>query len=111
MARTPVAVTPKTIASTSITNLGYTVPTSVISTAFLVLTNASSSILEIKVFINDGTTSFIFCTVKIPAGVGKKKRIIALPDEKLSAGMSIEVQATTTDTFNAFLSISEISDN
>ncbi len=111
MARTPVAVTPKTIATTDITDLGYTVPANTVSTAFLVLTNATSTILDINIFVSDGTTDFIFCNVKIPSGVGKKKRIVALSDEKLSTGFSIKVKATTTSTFNAFLAISEVIDD
>lgn len=111
MARLPVAVPPLAIATTDLTSLGYTVPANTVSTAFLVLTNASTSILDIDVFINDGTTDFIFCNVKVPAGVGKKKRVIALPDEKLGTGFSIKIQADSVSPFNAFLSISEISND
>lgn len=111
MARTPIAVAPKTIATTDITDLGFPVPANTVSTPFLDLTNNSSSILDINIFISDGTTDFIFCNVKIPAGIGKKKRIVALSDQKLGAGFFIRVQATTTDSFNAFLSISEVIDD
>lgn len=109
MARTPIAVTPKAIATTDITDLGYTVPADTVATLFLTLVNASTTILDIDIFINDGVVDFIFCTVKIPAGVGKKKRIIALSDQKIGTGFSIKVKATTASAFNAFLSISEIS--
>lgn len=111
MARIPKAISPVTIRTTDIIDFGYTVPANTTATAFLVLTNASSAILSINIFVSDGLTDFIFCSVKIPAGVGKKKRIIALPDEKLGAGFSIKVKCSTIDTFNAFLSISEISNS
>lgn len=111
MARTPIAVAPQTISTTDITDLGYVVPDNTVSTPFLDLTNDSSSILDIDIFISDGTKDFIFCNVKIPAGVGKKKRIVALSDQKLGAGFSIKVKATTTSTFNAFLSVSEVIDD
>lgn len=111
MARSPKSLSIENIATTNLVTLDYVVPVNLVTVATLVITNASLNILTIDVFINDGTTDFIFCNVKIPGGIGKKKRIIALSDENLNGGFQIKVQATTNDPFNVFLSGSEISDS
>lgn len=111
MARTPKNLSIEQVATTDLTTLDYVVPVSTVTTATLVLTNTTASIIDVTIFINDTVTDFVFDNVKIPAGIGKRKRIIALPDEKLNAGFLIKVQATTTGAFNAFLSGSEISDS
>tara|TARA_R110002012_G_scaffold294794_1_gene491091 strand:- start:133 stop:468 length:336 start_codon:yes stop_codon:yes gene_type:complete len=111
MARTPLNASIEQIATTSLTTLDYTVPASTVSTAFLVLTNASTSILDLSVYVNDGTTNFLLVRDKIAAGIGKDWIVKELPTQKLNAGFTIKVQSTTTDAFNAFLSVSEISDN
>lgn len=111
MARTPKNFSIEQVATTDLTTLGYIVPKDTVSSATLVLTNTTSSIIEVSIFINDTVSDFIFDNVKIPAGVGKRKRIISLPDEKLNSGFLIKVQATTSSAFNVFLSGSELRDD
>ena len=111
MARTPLNASIKQIATTTLTDLDYLVPASTVSTAFLVLTNNSTAILDISVYINDGSTNYLLVKDKIPAGLGRDWIVRELSTQKLNAGFSIKVQATTSSVFNAFLSVSEISNN
>lgn len=111
MARTPLNASIEQIATTSLTTLDYTVPASTVSTAFLVLTNLTANILDITIYINDGTTDFLLVQDKIPGGIGKDWIIKELPTQKLNAGFTIKVQSTTSDAFNAFLSVSEVIDD
>jgi len=111
MARTPKNLSIEKIESTGLITLDYIVPDKTVTTATLVLTNTTTLIIEVDIFINNTFSDFILDNVKIPAGAGKRKRIITLSDEKLNAGFLIKVQATTADAFNVFLSGSEISDS
>lgn len=108
MARIPKSLAIQAISSTSLITLNYVVPVDNVTSATLVLTNATSSIIDVTIFINNTVSDFIIDRVKIPSGLGKRKRIVTISDEKLNAGFQIKVQATTTDTFNAFLSGSEV---
>lgn len=108
MARTPLNASIEQIATTDLTTLDYLVPASTVSTAFLVLTNLTTNILDIAVFINDGTTDFILVQDKIAGGIGKTWIIKELATQKLNAGFTVKVQATTTTAFNAALSVSEV---
>lgn len=109
--RAPSNFTIEQIATTDLVELNYTVPASTVTSATLVLTNTTNSILAIDVYINNTVADFLFCRVDIPAGVGKKSRVMALYDEKLNTGFTIKLQATTASAFNAFLSGSEVSDS
>jgi hypothetical protein len=111
MARTPLNASIEQIATTNLTTLSYTVPASTVSTPFLVLTNLTTNILDVSVYIDDGATNFLLVKGKIAGGIGKDWIVKELSTQKLNAGFAIKVQATTTDAFNAFLSVSEISNN
>lgn len=111
MARTPKSLAIQTIASSALTALDYVVPTSTTTSASLVLTNGTANTLDISVYINNGADDFLLVNRKIPAGIGKDWRVIEVTDLKLSAGFSVKVQATTSDSFNAFLSGSEVIDD
>ena len=111
MARVPKSLSIEQVASTDLVVLDYIVPVNTVTTATLVLTNASSVIIDVDIYINNVTSDFIFTNVKLPAGIGKNKRILALPDEKLNAGFTIKLQADSSEPFNVFLSGSEISDS
>lgn len=108
MARIPKSLAIQVISSTSLITLNYVVPPGNVTSATLVLTNTTSSIIDVTIFINNTVSDFIIDRVKIPGGSGKRKRITTLSDEKLNAGFLIKVQSTTTDAFNAFLSGSEV---
>lgn len=108
MARVPKSLAIQAVSTTSLTTLNYIVPTDNVTTATLILTNTTSSIIDVTIFINNTVSDFIIDRVKIPAGSGKRKRITTIADEKLNAGFQIKVQSTTADTFNAFLSGSEV---
>jgi len=109
MARTPKSLSIQTISSTNLITLAYIVPASTVTTATLVITNTSTSILEIDIYINNTVSDFLFEKIKIPAGFGKNKRVLAFTDEKLNQGFQIKLQATTNDEFNVFLSGVEVS--
>ena len=111
MARTPLNADIQQIATTTLTTLDYVVPVDTVSTAFLVLTNVTAAILDITIYINDGTTDFILVQDKIAGGIGKTWIVKELSTQKLNAGFTIKVQATTATAFNAALSVSEISNN
>jgi hypothetical protein len=111
MARTPKNASIQEIATASLTTLNYEVPVSTASTAFLVLTNLTVSILDITVYINDGATDFLLVQEKIAGGIGKTWTVKELSTQKLNATFTIKVQATTATAFNAALSVSEISNS
>ena len=111
MARTAENATIELIASTTLTTLDYAVPASTVATAFLVLTNLTTNILDVSVYINNTATDFLLAREKIPAGIGKTWIVSELATQKLNAGFSIKVQCTTTDSFNASMSVSEINLN
>jgi len=107
MARSPKTLDIRQIESLDLTLL-YTVPVNVVTSPKLVLTNASSSIIEIDIIINDTVTDFKFDNLKLPGGIGKNKRVISVSDLKLNTGFKIKVQSTTATAFNVFLSGTEI---
>ena len=109
MARTPLSASIEIISSTSLITLDYEVPLSTVTTPFLVLTNLTENIIDISIYINNGGNDFLLVRDKIAGGIGKDWIVKELPTQKLNAGFTIKVQATTTDSFNAFLSVSEIS--
>lgn len=111
MARNPKSLAIQQIATTDLTAIAYTVPDDTVTSATLVLTNASTSIIEISIFINNGSGDFILDKVKLPGGVGKRERVISLSDVKQNPGFVIKVQATTSSAFNVFLSGSEVIDD
>ena len=111
MSRTPLNASIEQIATTDLTTLDYVVPTGAVSTPFLVLTNLTTSILDVTIYTNNGTTDFILVQDKIAGGIGKTWIIKELSTQKLNAGFTIKVQATTATAFNASLSVSEISNN
>ncbi len=111
MARTPKNASIEKIETAELITLDYLVPPSTVTTAFLVLSNLTANILDISVYINDSVSDFLLMSDKIPGGMGKTLHIKELSLEKLNAGFTIKVQSTTNDAFNAFLSVSEISDN
>ncbi len=110
MARTPLNAFAGQISTTDLISL-YTVPDERVATGFLVLTNTTAVVLDISVYINNGASDFLLVRDKIPAGTGKDWIVKELPTQKLNVGFTIKVQATTSDAFNAFLSVSEISNN
>ena len=111
MSRTPLNASIQKIATTTLTLLDYIVPPSTVSTAFLVLTNTSENILDIEVYINDGVTDFLIVRNKIPSGIGKDWIVKEISTQKLNAGFTIKVKSDSLNAFNAFLSVSEISNN
>ena len=111
MSRTPLNASIERIETDSRITLDYLVPANTVSTASLVLTNTTENILDISVYINDGSTDFILVKNKIAGGIGKEWIIKELPTQKLNTGFAVKVQATTADAFNAFLSVSEISND
>ena len=111
MSRAPLSATIQEVATTVITTLGYIVPANTVASPSMDITNLTTSINTISVYINNGNTDFLLVTKTIPAGIGKTWRVLELHDQKLNAGYAIKVQATTVNAFNVFLSVSEISDS
>lgn len=74
----------------------------------LVLTNASSNVIDVSVFVNNGSADFLIESRKIPAGVGKNWQVFSLTSQKLNGGFIVKIQATTTDALNHHLSGSVI---
>lgn len=111
MSRTPLSASIEQIATTDLTTLDYIVPLSTVSTPFLVITNTTVNALDISIYINNGTEDFLIVQNKIPGGIGKDWIVKELSTQKLNTGFTIKVQSTTINAFNAFLSVSEISNN
>ena len=111
MARFPKSLDIQKIASSDLVNLGYTVPKNTVTSATLIVTNASNNVIDVSVYINDTTDDFILTKKKIAAGIGKAWRVIEISDKKLGEGFTIKVQATTNDPYNVFLSGSEVIDD
>ncbi len=74
----------------------------------LVLTSASHNVIDVSVFVSNGTTDFIIESRKIPAGIGKVYEVFSLSTQKLNAGFEIKIQTTTADPINHHLSGSVI---
>ncbi len=111
MSRTPKSASIQEIATLDLVTLDYVVPSSTVATAFLVITNLSAIIIDISVYINDGSSDFLISQNKIPSGIGKTWIVKELTTQKLNNSFTVKVQSTTADSFNAFLSVSEISNN
>lgn len=109
MARKPLNASIERIETTDLTEL-YVTPTEAVSTASLVLTNLTINIISVAIYINNGNSDFLLVKEKIAGGVGKDWIVKELPTQKLNAGFSVKVQAEASDAFNAFLSVSEISE-
>jgi hypothetical protein len=111
MTRAPKSASVERIATTNLTTLDYLVPVNAVSTPFLGLTNLTANVLDISVYINDGSADFLLIQGKVAGGIGKEWFVKELSTQKLNAGFTVKVQSTTADAFNAFLSVSEISNN
>ena len=111
MARVLKNVVIQAIATTDLTELEYEVPARSVATASLVLSNQSASDLDITVYINNVDADHLLVSEKIPAGSGQTWFVKELNFQKLNSGYKVKVQATTTDAFKAFMSVSEISDS
>ncbi|MGB0943139.1 MAG: hypothetical protein ACPGUE_12085 [Marinomonas sp.] len=111
MARTLKNADIQVISSTDLTELNYAVPSRSVATASLVITNLTINPLDIDVYINNGTNDYLLATNKIAGGDGKSWFVKELNLQKLNAGYKVKIQSSTTDSFNAFLSVSEISED
>lgn len=111
MARAPKSATIEQITTTDLYELDYEVPALTISSPYLVLTNASNNVIDVSIYINNTVNDFLIAREKIPGGIGKERYVKELSTQKLNAGFKIKLQCTTADTFNAFLSVSEISNS
>lgn len=76
---------------------------------FLVLTNASASVVEVSVVYYNGSQELELAKKKIPAGVGKTWRVLEVSDTRLSAGYELKLRIDT-GSINYFLSGVEQSD-
>ena len=70
----------------------------------LVLTNASSSIINVSIYINSGSGIFLFDKKPLPAGVGLSTFCDKLANLRLNQGFTILLQADSANLFNYFLS-------
>lgn len=108
MARSPLNLDARQIATTTLTTL-YTVPAGAVASGLsLVVTNAAASANEISVYHNDGTTDFLIRTRTIPGGAGKTWIVAEVAGLKLNAGDLIKVQSGSATAYNTNLSGSEI---
>lgn len=111
MARKPKNLTIQKVNNSALTPLSYTVPTGTVTSASLVVTNQSTDITDVSIYINNTVDDFLLVTKKLAGGVGKSWRVLELSDEKLSAGYVVKVKSSKSQPINYFMSGSEITES
>ena len=110
MARTPQSISFGQTTTTAIQPI-YTGSAGDVLTPALVFTNASANIIEISVFISDGTTDFIIDKRKIAGGIGQEWIVSSINTQKINPLDSIKFQADTANAVNHHLSGSITNDD
>ena len=110
MARTPQSISIGQTLTTAIQTI-YTGSAGDVLAPALVFTNTSASIIEISVFVNDGTTDFLIETRKIAGGLGNKWIVTSINTQKINPLDSIKFQASTATAVNHHLSGSITNDD
>ena len=111
MSRTPKNAAILNNTTTSLVALDYTVPVNTVAAPSLVVTNNSSSINYIEIYITSDGVDYIIASKNLPGGSGKSWRVLELSDQKLNAGHKISVKQSDSSSVNYFLSVSEIGVN
>lgn len=110
MARIPQSISFGQTATTAIQTI-YTGSAGDVLAPALVFTNASTNIIEISVFINDGTTDVLIEKRKIAGGIGNKWIVSSINTQKINPLDSIKFQANTANAVNHHLSGSITNDD
>jgi hypothetical protein len=85
----------------------YSVPSGIVTSTELVLTNISTARPSVNVLIFDGSVDYLLVKVNLPGGIGKRVRVLSLPDVKLNPGFEVRLELNGADPVNYFLSGTE----